>query len=271
MEKNDTISHTFTDMSDNILQWNWSYLWKIRFQSPKTRFSDLLRGIFFFSFAACRPNNNLPCSWHALSWQEACTSISVLWKSNILLSLASFWNDHNNSKSLTRTAPPKQNVCPAFFLILTRTTCAILEEHLIFYFNITNTTFLDPVQYSLFYLQCKMSFAFLLFCKGTHQDYKKHVPLITYPHLRHHNTRVPVFLLRSVLYGALRSVIESTGFYTSWPPFKILCYNLCELHISSTTTSYSALLLSSEQRLERGRVMLHNQVQPRSGAEKQPT
>lgn len=88
---------------------------KNKISKSQNQIQWLAKRDFFFSFAVCRPNNNLPCSWHALSWQEACTSISVLWKSNILLSLASFWNDHNNSKSLTRTAPPKQNVCPAFF------------------------------------------------------------------------------------------------------------------------------------------------------------
>lgn len=165
MEKNDTISHTFTDMSDNILQWNWSYLWKIRFQSPKTRFSDLLRGIFFFSFAVCRPNNNLPCSWHALSWQEACTSISLLWKSNILLSLASFWNDHNNSKSLTRTAPPKQNVCPAFFKFLLELLALSLKSTWFFTSTSPTLRFLTQCSTPYFIFNAKCLLPFYYFVK----------------------------------------------------------------------------------------------------------
>lgn len=45
-----------------------------------TRFSDMAQTgfCFFCFFAVCRPNNNLPCSWHALSSQEACTSISAI-------------------------------------------------------------------------------------------------------------------------------------------------------------------------------------------------
>lgn len=60
-------------------KWNY-FSFHFSFQN-QNHIQWLCKTILFF-FAVYRPNNNCPCLWHALSSQEACTSISViiLWK-----------------------------------------------------------------------------------------------------------------------------------------------------------------------------------------------